>query len=232
MWDAQLAGKAQAHADACKFAHTPSEERQGNGENLYASWGVVYPTKGMDACTSAAYSWYMEVTSYNFSNPSVSKEQDVQIGHFTQMIWSSSTKLGCAWARCKQGLAQTGLSLPADFVVCAYSPGGNVMGVGAASTTLWSKQVKPTRCQSATGDDWCSHCTGAKCTGCYPRFAQGQAMGQHAIRLDVKLSKCVSACIPGQQATTNCDACAADTSCLRCRKRWRLNGKRQCEPVA
>jgi hypothetical protein len=50
-------------------------------------------------------------------------------GHFTQLVWKDTTKMGCALnMRCSM----------APYV-CQYAPAGNVMGID------WSKQVLPAR---------------------------------------------------------------------------------------
>ncbi|XP_070563492.1 low-density lipoprotein receptor-related protein 2-like [Ptychodera flava] len=58
--------------------------------------------------------WYDEIQVYNFDNPVAAQETE----HFTQVVWSSSQKLGC-------GVAQ----LEGTFnVACEYDPKGNVEG--------------------------------------------------------------------------------------------------------
>jgi len=57
--------------------------------------------------------WYDEVTNpgYDFKNPGFSSG----IGHFTALVWKSSTKLGCG--------------ISGVYVVCRYCDGpGNYMG--------------------------------------------------------------------------------------------------------
>ena len=90
-----------------------------------------------EAAAGALESWYNEVTSYNFLQPG----WNPNAGHFTQVVWKSSTQIGCGAADC------TGYSgvLPA-YVVCRYSPAGNMdttsafkanvlpCGVGTTST--------------------------------------------------------------------------------------------------
>merc|ERR1719327_622481 len=74
--------------------------------------------------------WYSEIKDYDFSNPGFKPN----VGHFTQVVWKSTTKLGC-------GTASDG---PNVYVTCRYDPGGNMMGafadnvqplLGGASTT-------------------------------------------------------------------------------------------------
>jgi len=52
--------------------------------------------------------------------PQVSRNGDwEQVGHYTQMIWPGSLRVGCALRS----------SARDDYFVCRYSPAGNVMGV-------------------------------------------------------------------------------------------------------
>jgi pathogenesis-related protein 1 len=40
-------------------------------------------------------------------------------GHYTQMVWKSTTEFGCAKAKCTAGNKIT------EIVVCQYNPAGN-----------------------------------------------------------------------------------------------------------
>lgn len=104
-WDQTLADfAAQAIANdapTCNFEHTGGPY----GENIAIGYGDVY--KGMHV-------WYAEGTKYNYSDPHFSGET----GHFTQMVWKSSQKLGCAHGQC----ANNGPLL----VFCEYDPRGNI----------------------------------------------------------------------------------------------------------
>ncbi|HTU62715.1 MAG TPA: CAP family protein, partial [Polyangiales bacterium] len=96
-WDDELANGAQAWADACVFDHAP-----GFGENL--AGGGDQPTE----------MWYSEIKDYNFAMQGFSEAT----GHFTQLVWRASTKLGCGRAMCNFGV----------YYVCRYSPRGNTAG--------------------------------------------------------------------------------------------------------
>ena len=77
------------------------------GENLYSSSSV-------DG-TKASESWYSEVKNYNYNNPGFG----MNTGHFTQLVWKSTTKIGCGAACNNSGFCA---------VVCNYYPGGNFGG--------------------------------------------------------------------------------------------------------
>lgn len=107
-WDDNLAQYAAQHASRCRFKHSHGKY----GENLAAG----YPTPA-----TAIQAWYEEHNDYSYQHPGFSSAT----GHFTQIVWKSSTKLGCAIAACdgKNGT-------PGDFLVCEYSPAGNILNAG------------------------------------------------------------------------------------------------------
>jgi len=61
----------------------------GYGENVY--WAPLSKQEGKDAVKA----WYNEISLYNWNYPSFSK----QTGHFTQLVWKSSTELGVGFAK-------------------------------------------------------------------------------------------------------------------------------------
>lgn len=81
------------------------QEDADDGENLF--WG----TSGVFSQAQVVESWYEEIGAYDFSAPRVNDET----GHFTQVIWRTSKRLGCAVARCSGN----------DYWVCRYAPAGN-----------------------------------------------------------------------------------------------------------
>lgn len=107
-WSPRVAASAEAWARKCLFQH---ESQSRFGENLYAVWGM--PDVGR-ALSNAAAAWYDEISEYSYNNPGFS----MKTGHFTQMVWKNSRRLGCAARQCG----------PMTLVVCRYDPPGNVMG--------------------------------------------------------------------------------------------------------
>lgn len=47
------------------------------------------------------------------------------LGHFTQVVWKSTTSVACAKASCPAG---TITQMPSFFFVCRYAPPGNYQG--------------------------------------------------------------------------------------------------------
>jgi uncharacterized protein YkwD len=108
-WSAKLAQVAQQWANnlrdqGCKFGHSGGQY----GENLAAG-----TTGAMDPEAVVAM-WYDEIKGYSFKQPGFS----MQTGHFTQVVWRSTTQVGCGVAQCKGN----------DIWVCNYDPPGNWEG--------------------------------------------------------------------------------------------------------
>ncbi len=106
-WSQSLEGDAQSWADKCVVEHSKNRD----GENL-AWW-----RGGNRTAVDFVRAWYAEIKDFDFSDPD---RNDYQVsGHFSQMIWRESRKLGCGVSACPDG---------AKMLVCRYSPRGNVKG--------------------------------------------------------------------------------------------------------
>lgn len=66
---------------------------------------------------------YDQVQLYDWSDPRYSGDT----GLFTQLVWKSTTSLGCAAQLCPAGISNTPFASGA-LVICRYSPPGNVLG--------------------------------------------------------------------------------------------------------
>src|SRR6478735_102963 len=111
-WNEELAAGAQAYADTCPSGHSTNEYRQNKagfsqvGENLYSATDVL---NGIALFAD-------ERTLYDFGTV-IEEETFAPIGHYTQMVWSDTTDVGCAVGNC--GMWRT---------VCWYGPAGNYLG--------------------------------------------------------------------------------------------------------
>ncbi|XP_051885744.1 GLIPR1-like protein 1 isoform X2 [Pristis pectinata] len=127
-WDEALAKSAKAWGKKCRFKHNPNLKKNGAvhptffpvGENLYASTGRFEAKQAIKA-------WNDEVKDYNFQTNSCKKS--AMCGHYTQIVWDTSYKLGCAVTECPNGLKGTGLKRSAKIFVCNYAPAhpGNLL---------------------------------------------------------------------------------------------------------
>ncbi|KIJ49933.1 hypothetical protein M422DRAFT_777265 [Sphaerobolus stellatus SS14] len=111
-WSNSLYPGAQAWANHCRF-----KDQSGYfGENLAAGSASNYDFQ------NALMEWMAESKKYNWNHPGFSPS----IGHFTQIVWKSTKEVACAVASCPPGAIFP--TLPAHYVVCRYTPTGNVIG--------------------------------------------------------------------------------------------------------
>jgi|CXWL01.1.fsa_nt_gi uncharacterized protein YkwD len=106
-----LVDDAQAWAERCSFRHSETA----GGENLYA--GTSEPS-----AREVVGAWATEAAAYDYASNGCSG----LCGHYTQMVWRDTTRVGCAAHRCTTGS-------PFDartwwLVVCRYEPAGNIVG--------------------------------------------------------------------------------------------------------
>ncbi len=118
-WDDGLAASALAYAQEMartgRFQH--AEQPQGptrQGENLWTG------TRGAYRYDEMMGHWVAEQRDFvNVPVPQSSRTgQFGDVAHYTQIVWARSTAVGCAMASNKSD----------DFLVCRYSPTGNVFG--------------------------------------------------------------------------------------------------------
>lgn len=107
-WDSTLAAFAQQHAEKCLWEHSGGPY----GENLALNFQT--PALGIDA-------WADEEKKYRYPSEGFSEET----GHFTQLVWQNTTRLGCGAVNCDND-APNGAK--GWFLVCEYNPPGNVEG--------------------------------------------------------------------------------------------------------
>lgn len=121
VWDPALAVIAQGWAEQCVdtmdpiglIDHNPNRSDtypEYVGENIYGSGG---PASG----TAAVALWASEEADYDYETNMCSGV----CGHYTQIVWAATTKLGCGIHSCP------GLTY-GNSVVCNYAPGGNSGG--------------------------------------------------------------------------------------------------------
>jgi uncharacterized protein YkwD len=119
VWDEGLAGYARAYAQrlarAGRFEHDPRlGPRLPQGENLWMGTRTAYSYADMIGQLIDERRFYRPGRF-----PNVSRTGDwSQVGHYTQIIWPTSQRVGCA----------TASNRSSDYLVCRYWPAGNVVG--------------------------------------------------------------------------------------------------------
>lgn len=127
-WDGNLKLVAEGYAAKCIWNHNP--ELEDIGENLFTGTGALDLERAVEK-------WFLERLDYNYDNNSC--DEDKMCGHYTQMVWADTHKLGCAVHVCAQmeGLDWTE---PTNFLVCNYFPPGNYEGERPYVEGEWCSQ--------------------------------------------------------------------------------------------
>jgi pathogenesis-related protein 1 len=111
-WNNTVAAYAQNYAKMrkgdCKLVHSGGPY----GENLF--WGKGADFSGKDAVNS----WISEKQYYDYNTNTCASGH--VCGHYTQVVWRSSTQIGCARVVCDNN--------GGIFIICNYYPPGNFVG--------------------------------------------------------------------------------------------------------
>ncbi|CAH6720233.1 protein Pry1p [[Candida] jaroonii] len=109
-WDDELYQYAANYASSYSCSGSLSHSGGKYGENL----AVGYANG-----PAAVQAWYDEGKNYDYSSAS-------SFDHFTQVIWKSTTKLGCAYKDCSSNNW-------GKYIICSYDPAGNMIGSGKSN---------------------------------------------------------------------------------------------------
>ncbi|XP_008109171.1 glioma pathogenesis-related protein 1 isoform X1 [Anolis carolinensis] len=143
-FDVALARIADAYAKKCIWEHNevdmihPDPKFKPFGENLWSGHASKQPFN----ITAAIGGFYEEMEHYNFSTDKCTGV----CAHYTQVVWASSYKVGCAVAFCPKVL-KGGENM--GILVCDYGPAGNYKG------TRPYKAGKP--CDECQAKDTCQN---------------------------------------------------------------------------
>lgn len=107
-WSDKLAKVAQAWANqqakrGCGCAHSPDDQF---GENIYCSQGMQPTPQDVVDDWAEEIQYFVEKTG---------KCKGGVCGHYTQIVWKNTTKVGCGMAKCGDK----------EIWVCNYDPAGN-----------------------------------------------------------------------------------------------------------
>ncbi len=125
--DAAKKWAAHLQAEGCAMVHSQGAVGP-TGENLYwasaskkanvkdekGHWLWQNSLQDIDEA-AVVQGWYDEVQWYDYETNSC--EKDRMCGHYTQVIWNTTTELGCAATACTDR---------SQVWVCEYAPAGNV----------------------------------------------------------------------------------------------------------
>jgi len=136
-WDEELARMAQTYINEGRFAHNTYEERSTSafkdvGQNL--AYTTEYVVKGTENYTHPDWSkvvkmWYDEVEYLSTKNTPGEYMFNGNIGHYTQVVWADSYRVGCGASYLEDGE----ITYPSVTYIkiklmynCHYGPAGNI----------------------------------------------------------------------------------------------------------
>jgi hypothetical protein len=155
VWDSALEAQAQAYAERCRFVHS-SPGNGVYGENLaVGTWTPSNPNYMGAAPATTLWADEQEDWTYSSSGSGTCAPSAV-CGHWTQMIWASSSRLGCGAAVCSSVESAGGLTPPLKIVVCQYTGPGNYVG-----QPPYASGTPCSACPSAFPTCTCRLCTNA-----------------------------------------------------------------------
>ncbi|XP_022535231.2 C-type lectin domain family 18 member A [Astyanax mexicanus] len=108
----RLARLAQERAESCSEDRSLLEEHTG-----HIGWNVCRSPHGVASFSDIINSWFKEGQNYIYQSGQCRNNGTCK--HYTQLVWATSSQVGCAVRVCRGGAVQW------DLFVCAYSPGGN-----------------------------------------------------------------------------------------------------------
>jgi uncharacterized protein YkwD len=118
VWDPSLGQAAATYATELaltnSFHHSDRSARRDTGENLWMGTHGAFSYDAMVGTWASERRYFVPGVF-----PAVSRSGRWQdVGHYTQIIWPTTTRIGCA-------VASNGAN---DFLVCRYATAGNIDG--------------------------------------------------------------------------------------------------------
>jgi len=154
VWDMAVAAKAQEWADTHSGYHSTWQFRTTDdgyyGEN-WASEEISENAPLFQGTTLVDHvkDWYSEIERCDGPNGygttlKVRNEAGQPVGHYTQLVWSTTTRLGCgkSWAAILYPQAPERGYVNSTWYVCMYAEGGNEPGL------FESKVLSPTKTEA------------------------------------------------------------------------------------
>lgn len=110
-WDSEVAYVAQKWAENCVFQHDSGYKRRIPGR-FSLGQNLAQSSPSRLTWSNVVKLWHDEIQYFTFNGPN----DFIKVGHYTQVVWSKSIKIGCGYAKCGR----------THLFVCNYGPAGNL----------------------------------------------------------------------------------------------------------
>jgi hypothetical protein len=134
-WDDEAAAFAQSWADTlaeqCSQSIMHSPMPRSYGENIAAYFGFGGGGGPIASASQIVDGWHAEIACWTYGTINGSEQCDMACtsamfsngcGHYTQVVWSETQRVGCGYASCSAGGESR------EYWVCSYDPPGNYEG--------------------------------------------------------------------------------------------------------
>jgi len=150
-WDDELASWAQLWVEQCTSGHDKDRVIASGvngyvGQNRYDNWNSGYSATRDYA--KYVQAWFDEVKDWPASYTSSFRSTAATTGHYTQVVWGKTSKVGCGFIAWKSGLQSDAQYPYRQAFVCNYWVAGNFMGA-----PLYIEGTAASQCPSGTVAD-------------------------------------------------------------------------------
>ncbi|MEJ1276038.1 hypothetical protein NN561_006940 [Cricetulus griseus] len=132
-WSESLAQIAQARAALCNTSVTPNLASAPR-HTPQVGWNVQLLPKGSASFVEVVNLWFAEGLQYRHGDAECAP--NATCTHYTQLVWATSSQLGCGKHLCSVDQAAM------EAFVCAYSPGVGLQGKGGVLAQIESQKVQ------------------------------------------------------------------------------------------
>ncbi|XP_021206855.1 cysteine-rich venom protein ENH1 [Bombyx mori] len=119
-WHPKAARQAQRYAEQCVYL-THNDIKENTVPSLGTCGQNLFVAAQKTPWFFAIKTWFVENENFTYGDPNVNL---TAVGHYTQMVWATSYKVGCGLAHCSGGPWGHFYNY-----VCHYCPGGNILTI-------------------------------------------------------------------------------------------------------
>lgn len=174
VWDNELARRAQQWANQCIYAHGLITSCDGKFIGQSGHISGPYPKRyGTPNFESKVRAWAAERQNWDFEKNDC--KPGTVCGHWTQLVWARTTKVGCGYANCEIGYDYQGEMVynRTQMTFCDYSPPGNgvdetpfVKGDSCSACHILTRKLPDGPGYKCNNQSLCVPCSPAKDADC------------------------------------------------------------------